>query len=129
MAAYGPYVPLMVTPPAPMLEDYGELIGRGVVHVAEWAGSVVGLIMLWPESDHLYIDNIAVKPGSQGGGIGTALVEWGEDQARLLGFEEMRLYTNEVMTSNIDFYLRRGFVETHRAWHEGYARIFFTRHL
>ena len=33
------------------------------------------------------------------------------------------------MTSNTDYYLRRGFVETHRAVENGYRRIYFSRRL
>ena len=32
--------------PAPMLDDYGDLIERGVVRVAEAAGEVVGAIVM-----------------------------------------------------------------------------------
>ena len=40
---------------------------------------------------------------------------------------ELRLYTNEAMASNLDYYPRRGFVETHRRMDEGYRRVYFTR--
>lgn len=34
---------------------------------------------------------------------------------------------NEAMTENIDYYPRRGFVETHRATDAGYYRVYVTR--
>ena len=74
-AAYGHYVPRMGKKPAPMLADYDELIGRGVVDVAVAAGDrVIGVIVLWPEPDHLYVDNIAVDPAIRGTGAGGALL-------------------------------------------------------
>lgn len=31
------------------------------------------------------------------------------------------------MTSNLDYYQRRGFVETHRATADGYHRVYFCK--
>lgn len=129
VAAYEPYVPLMDKVPAPMLDDYDQLISDSFVYVAENAGTMVGAIVLWPEVDHMYIDNIAVAPEAQTHGVGTALLAFAEAEASRLGLEEIRLYTNEVMVSNVEFYRRRGFVETDRALHEGHRRIFFTHRI
>jgi GNAT superfamily N-acetyltransferase len=125
--AYQVYVPLMSQVPAPMLEDYVTLIAAGVVHVAELAGQVRGVIVAWPEVDHLYVDNIAVDPDSQGTGIGSRLLELADDLARANQRNELRLYTNEVMTSNLAYYPNRGFIETHRATDKGYRRVYFRR--
>ena len=43
--------------------------------------------------------------------------------------DEIRLYTNTMMVENIDYYPRKGFVETHRATDAGYERVYFSRHL
>jgi hypothetical protein len=42
---------------------------------------------------------------------------------------EIRLYTNEAMTENLDYYPRRGYRETHRATQDGYQRVFFSKAL
>ena len=125
-AAYGPYVELMDTPPAPMLDDYSSLVGDRVVSVATVDGHLVGAIVMWAESDHWYIDNIAVDPGKQGEGIGTTLLSWAGHCARGAGRSELRLYTNEAMVDSAAYYPRRGFTETHRAVEHGYNRIYFT---
>ena len=40
---------------------------------------------------------------------------------------EIRLYTNEVMTENLSYYPNQGFTETHRAMDAGYHRVYFSR--
>lgn len=69
--AYAPYVQRMGIEPAPMREDYAALVDANQVWVAEHDGVVVGLLVLKRESDHLFLDNIAVSPDCQGTGVGT----------------------------------------------------------
>ena len=126
-AAYGPYVERIGKPPAPMLDDYATLIRNKVVHVATLEGRLVGLIVLWPQEDHLYIDNIAVHPEAQGTGVGGALLGLADQEAQRVGLSEIRLYTNAKMTENIQYYPRKGFRETHRATDAGYQRVYFSR--
>ncbi|MYB27982.1 MAG: GNAT family N-acetyltransferase [Acidimicrobiaceae bacterium] len=128
-AAYGLYVERIGKPPAPMLEDYAALINNEVVYVATRDGRLVGLIVMWPKEDHLYIDNIAVLPEEQGTGVGSALLAHADREAQRVGFSEIRLYTHAKMTENIQYYPRKGFRETHRATDAGYRRVYFTRHL
>jgi len=125
--AYNPYIDDVGKVPAPMLDDYGDLIERGVVRVADASGEVVGLIVMWAEPDHFYIDNIAVDPAHRSLGLGAGLLDAAEAAARAADRSEIRLYTNEAMTSNIGYYQRRGFVETHRAVSDGYRRVYFAR--
>lgn len=127
--AYSMYLDRMDRPPAPMLDDYAALIDREVLYVATLDGTVVGLIVLWLESDHLYVDNIAVTPSAQGHGVAMSLLAFAEHEARRHGRAEIRLYTNEAMTENLGYYQKRQFVETHRANVSGYDRVYFTRHL
>lgn len=128
-AAYGPYIDRIGKPPSPMLDDYESLIDGGVVRVAALSGRVVGLIVLWAEDDHLYIDNVAADPDARGQGIGSALMARAEAEARSAGLAEIRLYTNEAMVENVGYYARRGFIETHRGVRAGYQRIYFSRPL
>jgi GNAT superfamily N-acetyltransferase len=64
---------------------------------------------------------------SQGRGIGSELLLLAEDEAKRRGHREIRLYTNEAMTENLDYYPRKGYVETHRGTQDGYRRVFFTK--
>ncbi len=127
--AYSPYVALIGKPPAPMLDDYERLVKAGVVRVSTRAGRIEGVIVMWPEDDHLYVDNIAVRADAQAAGVGTALLAEADHEAALMGRVEIRLYTNAAMTSNIHYYARRGFVETHRGLDCGYERVYFSRRL
>jgi len=126
-AAYEQYIAAMGTKPAPMLADYPRLIGDGFVRVAVADERIVGVIVMWPEPDHLYVDNVAVLPEAQGTGLGKALLADADDEARRRGHDQIRLYTNEKMTANLAYYPRHGFVETHRAEAEGYRRVYFSR--
>lgn len=126
-AAYKRYVARIGKRPAPMLDDYAKLIAGGVVSVATISEQLAGLIVMWPESDHFYIDNVAVLPSAQGDGIGRRLLDHADTCARAAGHSEVRLYTNLTMVENISYYPRRGFVETHRAFDAGYERVYFSR--
>lgn len=127
VAAYGHYVERLGKPPAPMLDDYDDLIRRGVVYLAIQADRVLGLIVMWAESDHFFIDNIAVDPSVQGRGVGSELLAIAERSAQIAGHSELRLYTNAEMHENLAYYAQRGFVETHRASDHGYDRVFLVR--
>ena len=126
-AAYAPYVERMGKPPAPMLDDYANLINSEVVYVASLDDRLVGLIVMWPKEDHLYIDNVAVLPEAQGAGVGAALLSFADAQAQRAGLNEIRLYTNEKMTENIQYYPQKGYRETHRASDAGYQRVYYSR--
>ncbi len=128
-AAYAPYVERMGKPPAPMLDDYTNLIDSEVVYVATLDDRLVGLIVLWPKEDHLYIDNVAVLPEAQGAGVGAALLGFADAQAQRSGMNEIRLYTNEKTTENITYYPKKGYRETHRASDAGYQRVYYSRFL
>ena len=126
-AAYQGYVAAIGREPAPMLADYAQLISDGLVRVAVSGDAIVGVIVMWPEADHLYVDNVAVLPDAQGRGVGAALLHVAEATARESDRAEIRLYTNAAMTANLDYYPRRGYVETHRAHEAGYHRVYFSK--
>lgn len=127
--AYEPYVTQIGQPPAPMSADYATLIAEHKVWVAQGESGLLGLLVLIPKADHLLLDNVAVRPDAQGRGIGRALIDHAERHARALGFHEIRLYTNEQMTENLDYYQRRGYVETDRSEEDGFRRVFFSKQL
>src|SRR5258708_6585606 len=109
------YVERRGKPPGPVLHHYGGPIADGGVSVHEGSDSVIAaIIVLLPKPDHLLLDNIAVRPARQGQGLGRLLIAFAEDEARRLGYAELRLYTHEAMTENIPLYGRLGFVETGR---------------
>ena len=128
--AYSMYIERISKPPGPMLDDYGALIADGFVSVCEGSdGTIAALIVLLPKTDHLLLDNIAVRPDRQGRGLGRQLIAFAEAEARRLGHAELRLYTHQKMTENIALYARLGFVETGRGQEAGYDRVFMTKRL
>jgi ribosomal protein S18 acetylase RimI-like enzyme len=93
--AYSKYVERIGKEPAPMLEDYDALIRAGEVWVRDEGGEVLGMLVMRPADDHLFVDNVAVAPGRQGRGLGRELLAFAEERAEREGLPEVRLYTNE----------------------------------
>lgn len=59
--------------------------------------------------------------------MGKALIAFCENEARRLGLDAVRLYTNEKMTANLSIYLRLGYTETGRRIEDGFKRVFFEK--
>jgi ribosomal protein S18 acetylase RimI-like enzyme len=128
--AYTVYIDRIGKPPGPMLDDYGALIAAGAVYVLEPDdGPIAAIIVLLKKADHLLLDNIAVRRDCQGQGLGRQLIAFAEDEARRLGFGEIRLYTHVTMVENIALYTRLGFAETGRGRDGGYDRVFMAKRL
>ena len=117
-AAYGPYVERLGRP-RPMLDDYAEVIRRDQVLVASRGGELVGLVVLQVGGEGFVVDNVAVDPALHGTGVGRALLERAEAEARRAGFDSVALYTHERMTENLALYTRIGYVEYDRRPIEG----------
>jgi ribosomal protein S18 acetylase RimI-like enzyme len=112
--AYGHYVDRMGGPPRPLTDDYAEVVRRFDVTVAEDGGEVVGLIALGVDKEGFVVNNVAVHPSRQGTGVGRALLEHAESEAREAGFDSIYLYTHERMSENLSLYARIGYVEYDR---------------
>ncbi|MBZ9871093.1 GNAT family N-acetyltransferase [Mesorhizobium sp. BR1-1-9] len=112
--AYAPYTLLLGAPPIPVTEDYAPRIERGEVWLLESGDEVAGVLTLERHEDHAMIFSVAVAPGFQGKGFGIALLKHADQQARLWGVPEVRLYTNAKMERNIALYLAYGYRETGR---------------
>ncbi|MDQ6906919.1 MAG: GNAT family N-acetyltransferase [Chloroflexota bacterium] len=126
-AAYAKYVPRMGKEPAPMLADYATLIAEGVVHVIADEIGVRGVVVCFPEDDHLFLENIAIDPAYQGKGFGRALMAFVEREARAAGRDEIRLYTHARMTENLAYYPKLGYEEVDRRSEDGYDRVYFRK--
>jgi N-acetylglutamate synthase-like GNAT family acetyltransferase len=126
-AAYSKYLARMDRPPAPMLRDYALAVEQGAVWVA--GTPIAGLISLSPAGDSLLVENLAVHPAAQGAGLGRALMDFAEQQARKLRLPRLALYTNEVMTENQAIYAHLGYQETARRSEDGYQRVFMQKEL
>jgi ribosomal protein S18 acetylase RimI-like enzyme len=127
-AAYSPYVSRMDRRPAPMSADYGEAIrrGRALVLVDE-AERVLGFVIHFAHRNSWFVENLAVDPNAQGGGVGSRLLRAAEDAARAAGAQRVLLYTNVVMAENVAFYEGRGYRQTMRMQDGGYDRLYFEK--
>ena len=108
-AAYRHYVERLGGLPGPMTEDYEEVVRDMTALVAERDGEIVGLLVLRTDDEGFAIHNVAVDPRHQGQGIGRALLERGETEARAAGFDSAYLYTHELMSENLALYERMGY--------------------
>lgn len=128
--AYARYVPLIGRKPAPMVADFAAQIAEATVHVAstEQEG-LLGFIVFYATDGHMLLENVAVRPGAAGRGIGKALIGFCEDAARLGGLNVVRLYTNEKMADNLVIYPRLGYAEIERRREDGFNRVYFEKTL
>ncbi|QND60762.1 GNAT family N-acetyltransferase [Mesorhizobium huakuii] len=113
-AAYSPYNAILDAPPIPVAEDYAPRIARGEVWLLEDGGELAGVLTLERHEDHAMIFSVAVSPAFQGKGFGIKLLNHADQQTRLWGLPEIRLYTNAKMERNIALYLAYGYRETGR---------------
>lgn len=125
--AYAPWVPRIGRKPWPMLQDYATVVAEAFVTVAEVADTIVGVLVLSNTAEGLLIDNVAVRPASKGTGVGRALLQYAESEARRLGCRNLYLYTNELMRENIALYARYGYQEYERREEQGFRRVFMRK--
>jgi len=107
--AYAKWVPLIGREPKPMTADYDAAVTRHRFDLLDVDGVLAGLIETIREPDHLLVENVAVAPTFQGRGLGRRLIAHAEALARELGFDAIRLYTNQRFAENIALYRRLGY--------------------
>jgi ribosomal protein S18 acetylase RimI-like enzyme len=127
--AYGLYVARIGREPGPMTADYDAIAASGNAQLVWDEDVLLGMLVTQVGEDALLVENVAVSPAAQGTGLGSALLVEAERLARHHGLSDIRLYTHEMMTENLAFYARRGFVETHRATDDGFNRVFLAKRL
>lgn len=126
--AYARYVAAIGRRPAPMDADYLGLIMAGHVHISvDDHGRLQGYIAFYPQADGMLLDSVAVLPEAAGQGVGKALIQLCEGQARQQGLRAVKLYTNEKMSDNLAIYPRLGYRETERRSEDGFRRVFFEK--
>jgi GNAT superfamily N-acetyltransferase len=128
-AAYGHYVERIGMLPRPITDDYAEVIANCRVTVAESHETIVGVIVLTVDEEGFLIDNVAVDPSHRGKGLGRALLEFAEAEARRTGFNSIYLYTHEKMTENLVLYSRIGYVEYDRRSQGKFSLVYMRKHL
>jgi GNAT superfamily N-acetyltransferase len=104
--AYARWVPVIGREPMPMRVDYAKAIQKHGIDLLLLEGDPAGLIETKLESDHLWIENVAVRPEKQGRGLGRRLLAWAEELAAEAALTELRLLTNEAFADNVSLYQR-----------------------
>lgn len=111
--------------PGRLREAHRRRTGLG----ARGPGGIVGLVVIEDHPGFALLDNVAVKPSTQGQGLGRRLLGFVEDEARRRGHGELRLYTNARMVENIAMHRHLGFVEIGRVEEQGFGRVSMAKRL
>jgi ribosomal protein S18 acetylase RimI-like enzyme len=127
--AYRVYIDRIGKKPAPMIDDYENLIRKQLVHVIEEGNSVLVLTVLVPMEKFMLVENVAVHPNFHGRGCGRKLLDYADKIAKTRGFTEIRLYINEKMIENLNIYRHLGWREYKRRTEKGYRRIYMKKPL
>lgn len=128
-AAYLQHIERVGKQPAPMLQDYSNVIRTSQVHVAERDRDILGVIEFFVTDEGFLLDSIAVDPSAQGIGVGRKLFEFAEQEARRHGYDSIYLMTNEKMTENQALYSRIGYILFDRRIVHGYSRVLMRKAL
>jgi N-acetylglutamate synthase-like GNAT family acetyltransferase len=128
-AAYGHYVERLGMQPRPVTDDYAAVIRDHQVTVAEHDGAIVGVVVLTVTEEGFLVDNVAVHPSRRGTGLGRALLQFAEAEARRAGFDAIHLYTHEQMTENLALYSRIGYLEYDRRSQGAFSLVYMRKQL
>ena len=126
-AAYSMYIPRLGKPPGPMLESYDQVISQRTVYVVKQGLHVIGVLVLGNDDEGFLLENVAVDPQHHGKGVGKALLQFAEAEARRRGFDAIHLYTNVVMTENQLLYSKIGYIEYARREESGFSRVYMRK--
>jgi ribosomal protein S18 acetylase RimI-like enzyme len=107
--AYAQWVPVIGREPMPMKADYQKAVREHEIDLLYVDGSLVALIEVIVNPDHLFIENIAVAPEHQGGGLGRRLLNHAEQKAINAKLAKLCLLTNQAFEANIRLYESVGF--------------------
>jgi N-acetylglutamate synthase-like GNAT family acetyltransferase len=128
-AAYEQYIERIGRTPMPMTLDYRDEIRHKDVTVAEDREQLAGVLVLDTTDEGFGVLNVAVHPMRTGTGVGRALLEFAELEARRAGFDSIYLFTDEKMTENQKLYARIGYVEYERRPIEDFHIVFMRKQL
>jgi GNAT superfamily N-acetyltransferase len=129
LAAYAKWVPVIGREPMPMRADYDLALRQHRFDLAIDDNEMVGLIETILHDDHLFIENVAVRPDRQGHGLGRTLLARAEEIARQAGRAELRLLTNAAFTANVVLYERAGYSLDRQEPFMGGTTLYFSKRL
>jgi GNAT superfamily N-acetyltransferase len=127
--AYAKWIPLIGREPLPMTVDYAQAVRFHRFDLLEREGSLIALVEIVLDPNHLWIENLAISPAHQSQGLGQAMLRHVEAIARSLGHTRIRLRTNRAFVGNLAFYQRAGFVIEREEPFTGGVTVFFCKTL
>lgn len=83
---------------------------------------ITGCVFCDPRADQLYVGKLAVDPERQGKGIGRALMDRAEAEARHLGLIGLELETRIELVENHRHFAKAGFRKSGETAHPGFGR-------
>ncbi|MBL8589007.1 MAG: GNAT family N-acetyltransferase [Methylobacteriaceae bacterium] len=95
--------------PIPLKTSAAAIVAGKETWIAEEDGQALGALALEQDGDALLIWSVATHPQAQGRGLGNLMLDLAHRRAREAGARRISLYTGEKLTSNVEWYLRRGF--------------------
>ena len=98
----------------PMELDYRAEISEYPTWVAEYNDNIVGGLTMIFKPDDATIANVAVHPDFQGQGLGKALMNFSDAQAKQRNYSQSRLATHILLSENVSLYRYLGWVEYDR---------------
>jgi len=75
-------------------------------------GKLLACVNLKKHGDRIYLGMFSVAPDLQGGGIGKKMLQAAEEHAAHVDCRSIYMYVISVRTELIDWYKRKGYVET-----------------
>ena len=112
-----------------MVVDYVQAISVHRVELLKVAAESVGVIETIPRDDHLWIENIAVRPDRQGAGLGQCLLAQAEKTAAQMNLARLCLLTNAAFASNVVLYVKAGFVTDRTEPFRGGTTVYMSKTL
>lgn len=94
---------------------------QGPAFLARMDGETAGCIFTQRKKDNLYLGRLAVLPPLRHRGIGSALLNAVEAEARSLGIPRLELGVRLVLVENIRLFQRAGFAIIRQERHPGFA--------
>jgi len=129
VSAHDKYIIRLGRKSTPMITDFAQAIRDNIVHVLEVDGLMVGVLHMITKEAHLEVENVAVRSGWQGRGLGVRLLRRAEVMAERMCYDEVRLHTNEVMTENLRLYKSIGYQEVERRDYKGTDVVYLRKRL
>lgn len=112
-----------------MVADYEQAVREHQIDLIRVGSETIGLIETMLREDHLWIENVAIRPESQGKGLGRHLLAHAERKAIDAGRAEIRLLTNAAFEANVALYEKTGYFIVKREPFMGGTTIYMSKKL